>query len=76
MKYMGSCPLNWKFLVRESLVSDIPAGDGKIANLFYSVDFREYNKNVDELKEGRKKKPLWGNSEITALTVIFVIEIP
>ncbi len=22
---------------RESLVSDIPAGDGKIANLFYSV---------------------------------------
>ncbi len=25
------------FLVRESLVSDIPAGDGKTANLFYSV---------------------------------------
>jgi hypothetical protein len=25
------------FLARESLVSEIPAGDGKIANLFYSV---------------------------------------
>ncbi len=25
------------FLARESLVSDIPAGDVKIANLFYSV---------------------------------------
>jgi hypothetical protein len=25
------------FLAMESLVSDIPAGDGKIANLFYSV---------------------------------------
>jgi hypothetical protein len=25
------------FPTRESLVSDIPAGDGKIANLFYSV---------------------------------------
>ena len=23
--------------IRESLVSDIPAGDGKMANLFYSV---------------------------------------
>ncbi len=26
------------FLARESLVSDISAGDGKIASLFYSVD--------------------------------------
>ncbi len=26
---------------RESLVGDIPAGDGKIANLFYSVPFGE-----------------------------------
>jgi hypothetical protein len=25
------------FPTRESLVSDIPAGDGKISNLFYSV---------------------------------------
>ncbi len=25
------------FPARESLISDIPAGDGKIANLFYSV---------------------------------------
>jgi hypothetical protein len=25
------------FLPRESLVSDIPAGDGKLVNLFYSV---------------------------------------
>jgi hypothetical protein len=25
------------FPARESLVSDIPAGDGKIANIFYSV---------------------------------------
>jgi hypothetical protein len=25
------------FPVRENLVSDIPAGDGKVANLFYSV---------------------------------------
>ncbi len=25
------------FKLNESLVSDIPAGDGKIANLFYSV---------------------------------------
>jgi hypothetical protein len=25
------------FLSRESLVSDIPAGDGKITNVFYSV---------------------------------------
>jgi hypothetical protein len=25
------------FLSRESLISDIPAGDGKMANLFYSV---------------------------------------
>jgi hypothetical protein len=27
------------FPARESLVSDIPAGDGKIGNLFYSVGF-------------------------------------
>jgi hypothetical protein len=26
------------FPAKESLVSDIPAGDGKTANLFYSVD--------------------------------------
>ena len=26
------------FTARESLVSDIPAGDGKIANIFYSVN--------------------------------------
>ncbi len=53
-----------------------PLGTGKLLTFFYSVDFREYNKNVDELKKGRKKKPLWGNSEITSLTVIFVSEIP
>jgi hypothetical protein len=29
------------FAVRESLVSDIPAGDGKIDNLFYSVGLKE-----------------------------------
>ncbi len=27
------------FLPRESLVSDIPAGDGKLVNLFYGVKF-------------------------------------
>jgi hypothetical protein len=27
------------FLPRESLVSDIPAGDGKLVNLFYGVEF-------------------------------------
>ncbi len=32
------CKKGYRFLFppRESLVSDIPAGDGKIANLFYS----------------------------------------
>ncbi len=30
-------PLARNYLARESLVSDIPPGDGKIANLFYSV---------------------------------------
>ncbi len=29
------------FLASESLVSDIPAGDGKIANLFYSAQSRQ-----------------------------------
>ncbi len=28
---------------RESLVSDIPAGDGKIANLFYSAAWMHWN---------------------------------
>jgi hypothetical protein len=37
------------------LVSDIPAGDGKIGeSFFYSVDLREYNKNVDEVKKAGK----------------------
>jgi hypothetical protein len=31
------------FLARESLVSDIPAGDGKIAELFYSVPSLDKN---------------------------------
>jgi hypothetical protein len=31
------------FPARESWVSDIPAGDGKIANLFYSVGCRQNN---------------------------------
>ncbi len=30
------------FLTRESLVSHIPAGEGKIANLFYSVNRLKY----------------------------------
>jgi hypothetical protein len=30
------------FLARESLVSDIPAGDGKTANLFYSVNSNQF----------------------------------
>ncbi len=34
------------FLARESLVSDIPAGDGKISNLSYSVE------------KGRQRDPL------------------
>jgi hypothetical protein len=29
--------LNYIFLARDSFVSDIPAGDGKTTNLFYSV---------------------------------------
>jgi hypothetical protein len=29
------------FPARESLVSDFPAGEGKMANLFYIVDVRE-----------------------------------
>ncbi len=58
------------------MVSDIPAGDGKIAYLFLQCRLQRIQKNVDELKRKEEKKPLWGNSEITALTVIFVIEIP
>jgi hypothetical protein len=35
-------PKNWAGIIklfpsRETLISDIPAGDGKMANLFYSV---------------------------------------
>jgi hypothetical protein len=30
-------PAHFPFLARESLVSDIPAEDGNVANLFYSV---------------------------------------
>jgi hypothetical protein len=30
------------FLARESLVSDIPAGDGKIAELFYIVSKTDF----------------------------------
>ncbi len=33
---------NKLFLARESLVSDIPAGDGKTANLFFTV-YKQYN---------------------------------
>ncbi len=38
------------FSTRESLVSDIPAGDGKISNLFYSVLAKsEYKDGVHRL---------------------------
>ncbi len=39
VKKVGDFPVQITKLLpaRESLVSDIPAGDGKIANLFYSV---------------------------------------
>ncbi len=37
------------FLSRESLVSDIPAGDGKIAYLFYSVSRSQIPMNFDTL---------------------------
>jgi hypothetical protein len=43
-----------KFLARESLDSDIPAGDGKIANLFYSVistTIQQWRHTVSQLKE-------------------------
>ncbi len=31
----------------ESLVCDIPAGDGKINTFFYSVDFKFTDRNTD-----------------------------
>ncbi len=34
------------FPARFSLVSDIPAGDGKIANLFYCVIMKRGDKNI------------------------------
>ncbi len=34
------------FPTRESLVSDIQAGDGKIANLYYNVIMKRGDKNI------------------------------
>jgi hypothetical protein len=34
----------------ESVVSDIPAGDGKIANLFFSVDVKGISKGKSSKK--------------------------
>jgi hypothetical protein len=38
-----------KFLARESLVSDIPTGNGKTANLFYSVERARETEMVREV---------------------------
>jgi hypothetical protein len=36
-----------KFPARESLVSDIPTGDGKIANLFFTVYWEKIQFNIE-----------------------------
>jgi hypothetical protein len=41
------------FPARESLVSDIPAGDGKIDNLF----FKEFDANFDAVENTARKFP-------------------
>ncbi len=39
MQYVGHRYIKFNFPPRESLVSDIPTGDGKTANFFYSVSY-------------------------------------
>jgi hypothetical protein len=56
------------FLPRGSLVSDIPAGDGKLVNLFYGVEgctqpspLRAKNREYDKMSENVQNNFSWGD---------------